>query len=980
MQALAFFSSAMKLLTNAVLNNSTRRLPLLVGLWAFVFYGVTMSRGVTVSSLSLAAKVAGWDWTPAVGLPLLWLLTLPLRLLPAAWVPLGLNLLSAVTAALTLGLLARIVQLLPWDLPLENPRRLIGALPVLLACALCGLEFSFWQEATAATGEMLDLLLLAAALWLLLEYRVRGKPRWLDAAIFVWGLGMAEDWLQLLALPLFVAGVIWLQVETIIAEKPDCTPLSIAAAIWLQRFQTKYFLRLAGLGLAGFSIYALLPLVNGLAPHSPWSLGQSWHASLKQTKSMLMLLYRQFWSGHQLLTLVLALYFLVPTLACLVRLRDEGTQDRSQADRFQLWIYRGLRVVLLLACLWLAFDPVTGPRQIVQRQFGVSLPMLTFDYLNALGACFLAGNLLLISQRHPKTKWRRQAVLCAAGGLILIIAGLLVRNAPAMLRLNFHTLQSFGELAAGSLPCDRGVMLSGQPQKLDVFQAALAHRRNGADWLAVDTHALPTVAYRAWLERRQPAGWLTDENRHELTSQETVQLLEHIASTSRLFCLHPGYGSFFERFYLEPTGAIYEMKLRDKKNPEPPPLAAAAVDANETFWAGAWQKELAPIVPDARRQKNGWQKIIQHLGLIPAPDYQDRLLASWYSLSLDAWGVVLQRQSRWSEARLRFEQALQLNPDNLSAQISLACNTNFQAGSRLGLAGADKVAEQLGNFQHLSIILNSGGPFDEPVFCYLLGCAFQKNGMLLQAAEQFERTRTLAPGALAPELALVEIYTQLQFADRARPLINHLRDETKNLPASSALDLEMALLEVNSWLSQTNTANANGVLQSVLQQHPDDVQIANNVISAYVAFGDYTNALQILNTQLSKSPDDIRDLNNQAAILIASGNVTAAIPVLNHVLSLTNLPTARLNRANARLASEDYADAESDYRELENSQTELDRASYGLALIAEHRRDTNQAKQYLQLCLTNTTAGSLLWRQASARLQSLNRDSNLRDK
>ncbi len=964
------------------MSNFTRRIPLLVAIGALIFYGATLGHGVTMNSLPLAAMIAGWDWTQVAGQPLLWLFTLPLRLLPAAWVPLGLNLFSAVTAALTLGLLARTVQLLPWDQPWENTRRLAAALPVLLACALCGLEFSFWQEATAATGEMLDLLLLVAALWLLLEYRVRGEPRWLGATTFVWGLGMAENWLQLLALPLFVAGVIWLEIESAKAKGVERATLFGVRVVRLQRlriYQPKYFLRLVGLGLAGFSIYALLPLVNGLAPHSPWSLGQSWHASLKQTKSMVMVLYDQFLVAHRLLAMAVALYFLVPTLACLVNQHDDGTKNKSQADRLQLWIYRGLRVALLLACLWLAFDPVTGPRQIVQKQFSVPLPMLTFDYLNALGAAFLAGNLLLISQRrvrrhsHSRNSMplRQLAVPFAAGGLVLIIAGLLARSTPAICHMNFHPLERFGDLLADSLPAGRGVMLSGQPQKLDVFQAALAHRRNGADWLAVDTHALPTVAYRAWLERRQPAGWLTDENRHELSAQETVQLLEHIASTSRLFCLHPSYGYLFERFYMEPADAIYEVKLRDKKNPEPPPLTAAAVDANETFWAGAWQKELAPIVPDARRQKNGWQKIIQHLGLIPAPDYQDRLLASWYSLSLDAWGVVLQRQSRWSEARLRFEQALQLNPDNLSAQISLACNTNFQAGSRLGLAGVNKVADQLESFQHLSTVLNNCGPFDEPVFCYLLGCAFQKNGMLLQAAEQFERTRTLAPGTLAPELALAEIYSRLQFTDRARPLINHLRDETKNLPASSALDLEMALLEVNSWLSQTNTANANGVLQSVLQQHPDDVQIMYGAIGAYLAFGDFTNALQLVNAKLARSPDDVASLNIQAAVLIQSGDAAAAIPVLNHVLSLTNLPTARLNRAIARLACQDFGAAETDFRELEKSGEELGRVGYELATIAEQRHDTNQAAAYLRLCLTNTPPGTILWHKASARLQTL---------
>ena len=337
------------------------RIPLLVALGALVFYGVTLSRGVTINSLPLTAKIAGWDWLPSTGQPLLWLLTLPLRLLPAAWVPAGLNFFSATTAALTLGLLARTVQLLPWDRSFENASRLAVTLPVLLVCVVCGLEFSFWQEATAATGEMLDLLFLATSLWLLLEYRVRRESHWLDAAVFVWGLGMAENWLMLLALPLFVGGVIWLHGFRFFLHRRVVEKVS-GEETWLHGlflFPVNFLLRLAGLGLAGFSVYALLPLVNGLAPHSPWNLDQSWHASLKQTKNIIVLLYRQFWMNHRLLTVAVVIYFLVPSLPCLVRLRnDEGTGYKSEVDRFQLWIYRSLRLTLLLACLWLAFDPV----------------------------------------------------------------------------------------------------------------------------------------------------------------------------------------------------------------------------------------------------------------------------------------------------------------------------------------------------------------------------------------------------------------------------------------------------------------------------------------------------------------------------------------------------------------------------------------------------------------------------------------------
>jgi tetratricopeptide (TPR) repeat protein len=963
--------------------NFTRRFPLQVqvAIGALVLYGVTLSHGVTINSLSLTAEVGGWDWMPMLGQPLLWLFTLPIRLLPVMWVPLGLNFFSAATAALTLGLLARTVQLLPWERPWDDTSRWAKMLPVLLACGVCGLEFSFWQEATAATGEMLDQLFLATSLWLLLEYRVRRETRWLDAAVLVWGLGMAENWLMLMALPLFIGGIIWMHGLRFFLHRRIEEQMS-GGETWLRGllvFRVKFLLRLAALGLAGFSFYALLPLFNGLAPHSPWSLGQAWHASLRQTKYTVLMFYFQFWMTNMALALGLAVYFLAPMLSCLVRFAREGTYHKRNEDRIVLWIYRILRTLLLLAWLWLAFDPVAGPRQIVQHQFGISLPMLTFDYFNGLAAGFLAGNLLLLAlevvqqlkHTQTRTRWQHLVVPFAAGGLALIIAALAARNTLPILRLNFHSLQRFGELAVESLPAGRGVMLSDQPQKLQVFQAALARHGNRKDWLAVDTHALPAVEYRSQLERHQPMGWLTDENRHELTPLEMEQLLEQIARTNRLFYLHPSYGYFFERFDLEPTGAIYKMILRGKDPLEVPPLPEALARANETFWNGAWQKGLARFVTVTNQQKSVWQKTTQLIGLTPAPPYQDHLQAEWYSLALDGWGVALQRQGRWLEARLRFEQALMLNPDNFSARISLACNTNHQSGLKLGLGDVDKVAGQLGNSQRLSQVMNSCGPFDEPLFCYLLGCAFQQIDHPLQAAEQFERARMLAPGAAAPVFALAELYSRLRRADLARPLINQLQEEARYHPANSTVNVELAFLEATSWFSQTNVNNARTVLQSVLQQHPDDAQILNRVVGAYLAFGDFTNALQLISAHLAKSPDDVPSLNLQAAILIQSGKAAAALPLLDHILALTNLPTARLNRGFARLASQDYAAAEADYREVQKSGVETSQVCYGLAAIADHRHDTNQVVYYLRLCLTNTPAGTPLWREASARLHAL---------
>jgi hypothetical protein len=100
--------------------NLLRRFPLQVMLGALVIYGLTVSHGVTSDSLVLTAKVAGWDWQPMSDRPLVWLFTLPLRLLPAGWVAMGMNLFSMACGVVTLGIMARSLELLPWSRPLTT--------------------------------------------------------------------------------------------------------------------------------------------------------------------------------------------------------------------------------------------------------------------------------------------------------------------------------------------------------------------------------------------------------------------------------------------------------------------------------------------------------------------------------------------------------------------------------------------------------------------------------------------------------------------------------------------------------------------------------------------------------------------------------------------------------------------------------------------------------------------------------------------
>ena len=951
--------------TTFVMAETNRRFPVYVALAALLIYVLTLSWGITVPGLPLAAKVAGWDWQPMAGQPLLVLFTLPLRLLPVDWIPAGLNFFSAVCGALTLGLLARSIELLPWDHPWNPDHGWANKLPVLLACVVCGLEFGFWQEATAATGEMLDMLLLAAAIWCLLEYRVVRESRWVNAAALVWGLGMAENWVMLLTLPLFVVFLIWLRRARF--------------------FKANFLLRMSLLGLAGISIYALPPLVNGLLPHSPWGLGEAWLMTLRLTKHTFLALYDRFWMGHRSMAFAVLVFYLVPTLPCLARLRDKDNPNTLKVERVQFWIYRALRAALLLVCLWLAFDPVISPRQIVLRQFELSLPLLSFDYLNALGAGFLAGNLLLVFQMGSQPRrsrasglWRlakRLAGPMLAGVLGLMTVGLIARNAPAVMLANRHPLQRFGDLALRSLPAGGGMVLSDDPQKLFIFQTALARRGESRRWLPVDTKSLPDPEYRAQLERKYPAGWLTGANQHELTPRDMILLLEQVAQTNRLFYLHPSFGYFFERFYLQPHGAVYEMKPCSKDQINKPPLSAPELDQTGKFWNEAWSTELEPVSQTGSERNTAWSKIkktlVQPFHLSTIPSYQSRLLGEWYSAALDGWGVELQRNGRLPEARRRFEQALALNPNNLAARINLQCNTNLQAGNKMSLAGADTLASQFGDLRLLGPIISRCGPFDSPVFCYFLGNVYCQSGLLRQSVQQFERARTLAPGTLAPGFALAKLYSRGRMDDKVFDMVSQLRKQTQASPVGDKVDVDLAVLEANSWLSQTNPAKARDVLQSVLKQHPNDTRTLDVVLQAYLAFGDFTNALQLVAGQLVREPDNAAALVNQAAILIQMGDARNAIRVLNRALAITNLPAARLDRAVAYLQTENLSAAEADYLELENSPAHAFPVHYGLAEIAERRHDTNLAIHHLELCFSNAPAGTVQGREARKRLDTL---------
>lgn len=240
--------------------------PLLVVLGALLLYGFTLNHWVTFNSLAVIARVTGWDWHPiplpwrqTPVAPLFFVLTCPIRLLPVAWQPAVLNAFAAFCAALTLGILAASVRLLPHDRTREQRQREGGEfsllslpaalLPVLFAVLMMGLQLTFWRNAIAATGDMLNVLVFAFLIFCLLKFRISQNDDWLSGFAFLYGLGTANDWALIGFFPFFLIALVWIK--------------------GVNFFNWRFLARMAGCGFLGLLLYLLVPASAAWAGSGP---------------------------------------------------------------------------------------------------------------------------------------------------------------------------------------------------------------------------------------------------------------------------------------------------------------------------------------------------------------------------------------------------------------------------------------------------------------------------------------------------------------------------------------------------------------------------------------------------------------------------------------------------------------------------------------------------------------------------------------
>jgi tetratricopeptide (TPR) repeat protein len=965
-------------------------LPWVVAGAALLVYLLTLNHWVSLGSLERTARVSGWLWQPEVMEPLYWLVTYPLHWLPVKFIPLALNLFSAVCATLTLALLARSVALLPHDRTEEQRKRERNAfgvltirsawVPPVIAALVCGLQLSFWEHATVASGEMLNLLVFAYIIRSLLEFRVDGRDAWLFRSSLLYGAAMANNWAMIGFFPVFLVALVWLR--------------------GVSFFNTRFLLRMFLLGVAGLLLYLLLPfatLISGSKDMNFWQ-------ALKSNLGTQGLLVRQFlrpgvlFRGDQPFW-VLALPSLVPVLALSLRWPAYFGDPSRLGVALTTFILHFMHGVLLVLCLWVALDPTKfGPRHL----FGWS-PMLTLYYLGALSIGYFCGYFLLVFGTEPVGRPRMTSGLIplrnqVVVGVVSIILGttailLLVRNPPQIHVTNGPMLRLYADSLVERLPRSGAVTLS-DPEgraRMRLVEADLARQSRKGDYQILDTDWLYAPAYHRFLKRayggRWPFAFTSTNQPARLVDKDVWTMVLLLSKTNQVYYLHPSFGYFFESFYLEPHGLVYKMDQYPTNDLLAPKPDKRTIEENEDFWVRTGETTLKPLlaVSAAVTAHEGWLEKFEHrLHLTREPNPTALALSSFYSLALNHWGVQLQRNGRITEAGARFQRALDLKPENVAAQVNLECNRNLQADKPAQIQLSKAVTDRLGNTKYrgrwegdtLGAVMNDCGPFDELVFCYRLGMDFafppfsDVQPQYHQGALNFKRAAEFAPNDLEPQLKLAQVYLFANMPDQGLRILDDIQKHAVDLGLDQT-NADGVVLNTNkpvllgttmaAYLSKGELTNAAVCAQTALQKYPRNFYLLSAASRAYFSYGYFSNALDSINEQLQVRPDEPNALYGKGQAQLGLTQYESAIQTFSKVMELeTNSQSelrvnANLYRAEAYVADGKLDLAQADYEALLKQLPMLHPLYRALGEVFYQKKDTNAAIRNYQLYKASLT-------------------------
>jgi tetratricopeptide (TPR) repeat protein len=948
------------------------RLPWIVAAIGVVVYLLTLNPWLTPYNLQAYSRATHQEWFTEIYLPVFHLVTSPFRWLPETWVPVALNVFSAVCAAVVLGLLARCVVLLPHDRTQkqrereQNPFGLLSLrtawIPPILAVVVCGLQLTFWENATNSSSNMLDLVLFAYSIRCLLEYRISRRESWLLRAVVVYAVGMSETWVLLALLPAFVIALVWIK--------------------GFEFFQLRSLAALFLCGLGGLLFFLYLPLLH-LRTDGAFlgALKANVTTQIQQVVGVIR------YAPHPL-QLLFVLTSVLPILVIGIRWRSQFGDSSPLGSALTTWIFHLTHAVLLGVCIWAAFDTGFSLRD-AQGKFGFNRDhMLPLYFLGSLSIGYLSGYFLLVFRPLPQRGYRTESsslprvlsnlsvgVICTV--LILVSAGLLYKNFRQIKTTNGPAWRQYAAALTESLP-PRAIILSDRSDSLTFARAWLARSGKASDCVFLETHSLRYPAYHRFQSARHRDVWpplskavMRDD--FKIGDHELTELLEQLGEKAPLYYLHPSFGGFLETFYAVPHGLVYELQEYPTNTMiSPAPMPEAVYTENEDFWKrheGMFDQLVSFVAPPGPGVKPTFRDLwMQRMHIPFETNATAASLGSIYSRAVNVLGVLDQRLGRLDAAGKHFAKAQEFSPGNRIAAANLDFNRKLRAGERIVAESPGSFEERFGNFSVWEQTLNAEGFFDTATGCLAQGIVFARGRLMRQGAQQFERVLNLAPDNLLARLWLARSYIVWNKPEMAFPLIQELYTHEDLWDNESITPADILRVELAADYLDKKTQEIRPRLEQLSSRN-----LLDAAVQTCMGFGDFTNALIAIEKRLGSSPDEVLVLLTDGYVRVQLNDAPRAIAPLTHALSIQ--PTnsdVRLIRGAAYLQTHRVEESILDYQTLlKTDPTKSAAANYGLTECYLLKGDTNNALRCLELSISETPTNAPAAKVLREKLKSL---------
>ena len=870
--------------SNPLKSFAATRLPWAVALSSLVLYLTTLHSWISFASLPAVSDVGGWNDLSQSVAPLLYLLTLPLKLLPASMVPMAMNVLAAVFGALTLAMLARSVVLLPHDRTKEQRQREQSAhsllslrsnwIPALFAAMVCGLQLSFWQHATAGTGEMLNVLLFAFVIRCLLEYRIGHKTRWLTRAVLVYAMGITNNWGMVGFLPLFCVALLW--------------------TARMQLFREGVPLKLALNALVGLSLYLLLPVVAVLSGSGENFLDVLM-ANLGLQKSFLGSLFSQ-----RLMVLVMASTAILPLLLVSIRWPANFGDTNAAASAITTALLRLVHFLFLAVCIYVAFDHVVSPRKLVNlpQVTGIGAPFLTFYYLGALSIGYFLGYLLLLSGKEEVRKWHKPSELSKAlnrglhiglqGAALVVIGVLAWQNAGTIFANNKNDITgTYAKWLTDSLPNGKAILFAdnGMSPQIQLLHAELARSKSGGQTMLIQTDLLASPDYQVRLAKRSNSLWPSPpEEVLEAKRIDDLQILNMLnaitAAKTPIYYLHPSFGYYFEQFYLEPDKGVFRLRPYPSgaDSLDKPALTIDQVTENSSV-AEAIEKKFDDFAKESEQLRKN-----QFLDSL--------IIMGWLSRNLNQRGVDLIRNNQSEAAEKLFLAACKIYRGSPKGNVVAQANLR-QANPESDYEFDKELDRLIGDDELLALsridsTLKTYGPFDLTQACFQLGQNFARKTQIRQAYHELTRAAELAKTLPDPVFFIADMFVSYELPDKAKLFIERLAKMNEANPFTPDQQIKLIRLEAGLLLAASGPDAAEKYLAERLKPHMNSLGGLHTMLAFHLDHDQNTKALALLDNWLKDNPDDLATLTDKGQLLSRLKRYDKAVEVYQSALELAN--------------------------------------------------------------------------------------------